>query len=145
MKHITLPFILLLLAPLALFGGNADYFILEDETIDQVFDQVSAVESALWQDLAMGKELVIGEHLGTTALALGEFGTSMLLTEPPLGVPSFWWGFCFGFTGIAVVYFFTNSKDEALKALKGWAISTVSVIGCTGLSYIAYVIFIFNI
>lgn len=44
--------------------------------------------------------------------------------EPPLGIPSFVWGFCLGFIGMAVVYFVTEDKEEVKLALYGCLVSS---------------------
>ncbi|MFK7924059.1 MAG: hypothetical protein AB8H47_19030 [Bacteroidia bacterium] len=49
--------------------------------------------------------------------------------EPPLGIPSFVWGFCLGFIGMAVVYFVTEEKEEVMQAFYGCLVSsTVSLV-----------------
>jgi|AntRauTorckE6833_2_1112554.scaffolds.fasta_scaffold31818_3 hypothetical protein len=40
-------------------------------------------------------------------------------SEPPLGLPSFLWGFCCGVPGLAIVYFITDDSEETKKALWG--------------------------
>jgi hypothetical protein len=39
--------------------------------------------------------------------------------DPPLGIPSFVWGLCFSVTGIALVHFIAEDRDETMKALWG--------------------------
>ncbi len=48
---------------------------------------------------------------------------STLLPEPPLGIPSFIWGFCLGVVGILIVYLTTEDTEEAKKALLGCVIA----------------------
>jgi hypothetical protein len=48
--------------------------------------------------------------------------------DPPLGIPSFLWGACFGVAGIAIVYFVTDDRDETKKALTGCAIVQGAII-----------------
>ena len=53
------------------------------------------------------------------------FSTDIFFDEPPLGIPSFWWGFCIGVWGIAVVYFVTEDRDETKLAFKGCVVGTL--------------------
>jgi hypothetical protein len=53
------------------------------------------------------------------------FAPAIPFDEPPLGIPSFWWGCCIGVWGIAVVYFVTEDKEETKEALKGCVIGTL--------------------
>jgi Na+/proline symporter len=53
------------------------------------------------------------------------FNPAIPFAEPPLGIPSFWWGCIIGVWGIAVVYFVTEDKEETKQALKGCIIGTL--------------------
>jgi hypothetical protein len=63
---------------------------------------------------------------------------STLRGEPPLGIPSFAWGACFGVAGIAIVYFVSDDRDETKKAFTG----CVVVQGVVVLIYIVYVVIV---
>lgn len=45
--------------------------------------------------------------------------------EKKLGIASFCWGGCYGIAGLAIVYFVTDNKYGAVKALWGCIASTV--------------------
>lgn len=51
------------------------------------------------------------------------------IQESPLGIPSFFWGFCLGWVGLLIVFLMNDGepdkKEEVKKALIGCAISTV--------------------
>jgi len=48
-----------------------------------------------------------------------------LSSQPPLGIPSFLWGFILGVIGILIVYLITENGDETKKALWGCLAFTV--------------------
>lgn len=60
------------------------------------------------------------QNVTPTGDALGMLST---YGEPPLGIPSFLWGFCFNVAGVAIVYFVADDRDETRKAFIGCAVS----------------------
>ncbi len=56
--------------------------------------------------------------------------------DTPLGIPSLVWGLCFSVTGVALVYFIADDKDETMKAFWGCVIGGAVY----GLFYVIYVV-----
>ena len=46
--------------------------------------------------------------------------------EPPLGIPSFYWGCCFGLSGVLIVALVTEDKGEIKRSLKGCTIAAIT-------------------
>jgi hypothetical protein len=57
--------------------------------------------------------------------------------RPPLGIPSFLWGMCFGGVGILLVYLVTEDQVETKKALYGCIVMGVISSVFTVIYYIA--------
>jgi hypothetical protein len=47
------------------------------------------------------------------------YSYQLLLSDVPLGIPSFVWGLCCGFAGVGIVYFMTEDREEVKKSLYG--------------------------
>jgi hypothetical protein len=101
---------------------NAELFKVDDQEINAEFAQlneleqfVEANEGLTLSEINTNNPLV--QNLNNSSDILGVLST--LRGEPPLGIPSFAWGACFGVAGIAVVYFVSDDRDETKKAFKG--------------------------
>lgn len=111
--------------PSAPDSSLAMLFQLDEETVYQTVSELTALESYL------------AEHQGTSLNQLQATENPIIqdiqfssdpyfnLVEPPLGIPSFVWGFCLGLIGMLVVYLVTEEKEEVLKSLYGCLISTI--------------------
>jgi hypothetical protein len=133
-----------LLALIFNFGNateNADLFKIDDQEINAEFSQlneleqfVEANEGLTLSEINTNNPLV--QNLNNSSDILGVLST--LRGEPPLGIPSFAWGACFGVAGIAIVYFVSDDRDETKKAFTG----CVVVQGVVILIYIVYVVIV---
>jgi hypothetical protein len=133
-----------LLALIFNFGNateNADLFKIDDQEINAEFAQlneleqfVEANEGLTLSEINTNNPLV--QNLNNSSDILGVLST--LRGEPPLGIPSFAWGACFGVAGIAIVYFVSDDRDETKKAFTG----CVVVQGVVILIYIVYVVIV---
>jgi hypothetical protein len=133
-----------LLALIFNFGNateNADLFKIDDQEINAEFAQlneleqfVEANEGLTLSEINTNNPLV--QNLNNSSDILGVLST--LRGEPPLGIPSFAWGACFGVAGIAIVYFVSDDRDETKKAFTG----CVVVQGVVVLIYIVYVVIV---
>ena len=104
---------------------NADLFKVDDQEINAEFAQlneleqfVEANEGLTLSEINTNNPLV--QNLNNSSDILGVLST--LRGEPPLGIPSFAWGACFGVAGVAIVYFVSDDRDETKKAFKGCVI-----------------------
>lgn len=118
---------------------NADLFKVDDQEINAEFAQlneleqfVEANEGLTLSEINTNNPLV--QNLNNSSDILGVLST--LRGEPPLGIPSFAWGACFGVAGIAIVYFVSDDREETKKAFTG----CVVVEGVVILIYVVYVV-----
>ncbi|MEM6344252.1 MAG: hypothetical protein AAF927_10245 [Bacteroidota bacterium] len=97
----------------------ASLFVLDEAAVYQSVEELTQLE----QYLSTQPEVSLSQlqASGDPMIADIQFSSdhSLNLTEPPLGIPSFIWGFCLGFIGMAVVYFVTEDREEVMSALYG--------------------------
>jgi hypothetical protein len=141
MKKILFTALLALAFNLGNATENADLFKVDDQEINAEFAQlneleqfVEANEGLTLSEINTNNPLV--QNLNNSSDILGVLST--LRGEPPLGIPSFAWGACFGVAGIAIVYFVSDDRDETKKAFTG----CVVVQGVVVLIYIVYVVIV---
>jgi len=125
MKKIFLSLFFVSVLGFGAFAGNAEVFNLDEQDIQTEFAQlneleqfVSANEGITLSEISAGNPLLA--NVGNSADILGLLSS---LSEPPLGIPSMLWGFCFGVLGVALVYFVADDREETKKALIGCAIA----------------------
>jgi len=115
------------------FASNYSKLIKVNENqIQTVFADLNELENyvnahegvTLNQLKALGNALVANVE----ASPMGVMGACSMNGEPPMGIPSFVWGCCFGVVGIAVVYFVTdNDKEEVKKSFYGCVVGYLSI------------------
>jgi|TARA_B110000971_G_C20017918_1_gene504884 hypothetical protein len=117
---------LLLTIPFLGFSSDSDLFKVDQKKVDSYMINIEEIESLVQQNnndyLAtydLNPQLFDNSNLNTT------LNFSLVYGDPPLGIPSFVWGLCCGVSGLAVVYFVADDKEETKKALYGCATSTV--------------------
>jgi hypothetical protein len=139
MRKVLLTALLALSFNLGNATENAELFKVDDQEINAEFAQLNELEHFV----EVNEGLTLSEintnnpllqNLNNSSDILGVLST--LRGEPPLGIPSFAWGACFGVAGIAVVYFVADDREETKKAFTG----CVVVYGVMTLIYVVYVI-----
>lgn len=106
-------------------SANADLFQVNEEELNVEFAQLNELESFVNSNegvtmSSMESNSPLLQNVTPTGDALGVLST---YGEPPLGIPSFLWGFCFNVAGVAIVYFVADDRDETRKAFIGCAVS----------------------
>lgn len=106
-------------------SANADLFQVNEEELNVEFAQLNELESFVNSNegvtmSSMESTSPLLQNVTPTGDALGVLST---YGEPPLGIPSFLWGFCFNVAGVAIVYFVADDRDETRKAFIGCAVS----------------------
>lgn len=118
------------------FAGNAELFQVDEQEINAEFAQlneleafVEANEGITFQEVSIKKDMLLKNVVNTSN------PTNLNITEgePPLGIPSFLWGFCptfvplagcvLGAGGVLLVYFVADDRDETKKALIGYGVA----------------------
>ncbi|MCD4695325.1 MAG: hypothetical protein K8S16_03705 [Bacteroidales bacterium] len=109
------------------YAGKASLFTFNEGKIKSELAEVNALENYLLQNDNMTyTDLLAGNNPFARNLSFGNEGFMGFSSyEPPLGIPSFLWGFCFGGIGILIVYVITEEKEETMKALWGCVASGV--------------------
>lgn len=148
MRKLIVSFCILLLTGSVLKANNADLFQLDENIIISSFTDLNELESYLedQENLSLSSMMKMNDpFLSNINLSdeLQSAYTNSLLSEDPMGIPSFWWGFgagCIGMTtgygfwlgivGILAVYFITDDKAETKKAT--WGCVAGSAAGCVG-------------
>jgi prolipoprotein diacylglyceryltransferase len=107
-------------------ASNAELFSVNEQELNTEFAQLNELEAFVEANEGITASEINAENplvanletSGDVLGALASFGG-----EPPLGIPSFLWGFCFNVAGVALVYFVADDRDETKKALIGCAVS----------------------
>lgn len=107
--------------------GNTNPFTYDKKEVQEAFAPISKVENYLIQS----QNPDISQMNGISSSELSKISFNMdkivnnLLYEPPLGIPSFIWGFCLGWVGILIVYLVSEDKEETKKALYGCIVGSL--------------------
>jgi 4-hydroxybenzoate polyprenyltransferase len=109
------------------FAGNADLFSYDRDQINDEFAELNMLENYVKINEGITLTSLVNENNPLIAgiTVSNPFAPAIPFDEPPLGIPSFWWGCCIGVWGIAVVYFVTEDKEETKQAFKGCVLGTL--------------------
>lgn len=109
------------------FAGNAELFSYDKMKLNNEFEKLNLLEDYVKHNTGITLKNLLEENnpLIADIKISNPFSPAITFEEPPLGVPSFWWGCCFGLAGIAVVYFVTEDNDETREAFKGCVIGSL--------------------
>lgn len=121
----------------ASYSENRDLFSINE---DQIFTEMSdliELENYLATNMTSLSDLISSNNVLVANISTSSTGLMSIANfgEPPLGIPSFLWGFCLGVPGLAIVYFVAEDKAETKKALWGCIVGTA-------ISTIVYVIYV---
>ena len=126
-KNLLTLFLILVFFSINCLASNSELFTYDREEIEAAFTQLNELEDyvKLNEGITLSNLLASNNEL-ITNLSLGNpFSTNLFFDEPPLGIPSFWWGCCIGVWGVAVVYFVTEDNEEVKAAFKGCVVGTL--------------------
>lgn len=109
------------------FAGNADLFKIDRTELDKTFSTVNQLEDYAIYNHVNLKEVQFTKEGLVLAANLNIDATKSLSSslEPPLGIPSFVWGFCFGPIGVAITLFVADDNEETKLAMYGCLAGTV--------------------
>lgn len=125
MKKLLLTISLMVAACFANASNSADFFRIDEQKVATEMADLSAIESYVNNhDVTLSQLYAENNELALSALS-PSYGASSMDDGPPLGIPSFVWGFCLGCIGILVVYLVTDSRDESMKAFWGCVVGAV--------------------
>ncbi len=117
----------LIIAVSGVSAGNADFFSYDRDQLNDEFAELNLLEDYVKANQGITLTNLLSENNPLVAgISLrNPFAPAIPFEEPPLGIPSFWWGCCIGVWGIAVVYFVTEDREETMSALKGCIVGTL--------------------
>ncbi len=133
MKKVLLLPVIVLAFVVSGFASNYSEMIQVDENyVENVFADLNQLEGYVTthQGVTLNELKALGNALvaNVEASPMGVLGVCSMNGEPPMGIPSFLWGCCFGVVGLAVVYFVTdNDKEEVKKSFYGCVVGYLSV------------------
>lgn len=126
MKKTLLLFAVLFCVASSSFASSRDLFSINEEMIYTELADLVALESYVTENDATLSGLVATNSALVANVVTSNGITGMAtMGEPPLGIPSFVWGFCLGIPGLAIVYFVAEDSDETKKALWGCVAANV--------------------
>ncbi|MCF8331079.1 MAG: hypothetical protein K9H84_01360 [Bacteroidales bacterium] len=136
-------FVLLALTAIFIMGtfnafasSKKDLFEYDEEAVNEEFAELSKLETHVSKTNSTYSMLEVTDNsLIANVSASPDLMNYYRRGKPPLGIPSFVWGFCLSATGIGVVYFVTEDTDETKKALWGCLAGGAVY----ALAYVAYV------
>lgn len=110
------------------FAGTADLFDLNEEAIVAEFAELTELENFVADNEGFTLSMLNEDNALTANLSFDANNvlSSLSMFEPPLGIPSFIWGFCLGWVGILVTYLVTDDKEETKKALIGCIVGALA-------------------
>lgn len=105
-------------------------FQFDERAVEKKFQEIDQLENFL--NLHEGESMLLNiqrkENLGYSNQIFFDTTTINAKANRPLGIPSFCWGGCLSFAGVVIVYYETNSEEEAIKALVGSGTGIVAAI-----------------
>ena len=120
MKKILLTLFLIAAVCVANASRSGDLFRIDEQKLAVEMADLSAIENLVnTENLTLSQLFADNNELAVSALMPSYGAASMVEEGPPLGIPSFVWGFCLGLIGILVVYIVTDSRSESMKAVWG--------------------------
>ena len=127
MKNLIFTF-LLLIAGISVKAGDAEFFNLDYDAVQQEFAGLNQVSDILAANPEMTYTGLMESNAGLVESVnlIPDSALPMGKGDPVLGIPSFLWGCVFGVVGLVVVYIGTEQDSgEAKKALYGCITSAV--------------------
>jgi hypothetical protein len=143
MKKIFLLLIFVSLSAFAFGSDLSNIFQIDEDRLTNELSALSSVEELVKLNNFTRSDLFSAENLIALSALHPTYGIeSVVLSDdgPPLGIPSFFWGFCFGLMGILLVYLITEDQSEARKAVNGCAVLGLMI----GLFYVAFFLVMIN-
>jgi hypothetical protein len=121
MRKIYIVLALVVLAAVQPRAAEKSMFQVDEARIQTEMQGLNQLEEYLTTSDATLAAMTAENHflLNNVRTGSADLGMLMGLSEPPLGISSFIWGFCLGLPGIAIVYFVADDSDETRKALWG--------------------------
>jgi len=115
-KLLTFLFVMLVMSTMTFANDDASLFNIDKQAIEQEVAPLNNLESYVNANDGVTYDDIDNTSILDKEVVLGDVNLS---SEPPLGIPSFLWGFILGVIGILIVYLMTEDGGETKKALWG--------------------------
>ncbi len=128
MKKLLLFALLMIAVASASVANSSSMFKIDEQKISSEMAAINEIEVIVnSQNLTLSDLLAENNSLATSSLlpAYGAASIASLSDGPPLGIPSFAWGFCLNWVGIVLVYVITQDQSQTKKALWGCVLGSV--------------------
>ncbi len=110
-------------------AADNDLFTYDTDKINRELKQLQLIEAYVKANpgvtlsglQAGNNNLLFGLDLNDNNLS----GFDNEIERPPLGIPSFIWGFCAGVWGVFIIHMFMQNREQTEKALRGLIIGRV--------------------
>jgi hypothetical protein len=140
MKRVILLFAILFYTAGSVFAGSKEMFSIDKDMISTELSYLSNLENHVKASSATFSNLKSENNALVANVSGNNFTSFTSMGDPPLGISSFIWGFCFGVPGLAVVYIVTEDSEETKKALWGCVAGTA----VSAVIYLVYVNAVLN-
>jgi hypothetical protein len=109
-------FAMFVMSGLTFADDDASLFDVDKQAIEQEVAPLNDLENYVNANDGVTYNQIDNPSVLNKDVVLGDVDLS---SQPPLGIPSFLWGFILGVVGILIVYLVSENGDETKKALWG--------------------------
>lgn len=121
-KIFTILVAMLVMSGMTFANDDASLFNVDQQAIEQELAPLNDLENYVNENAGVTYDEIDNPEVLNKDVVMGDVDLSY---GPPLGIPSFLWGFILGVIGILIVYLITEDGDETKKALWGCLAWTV--------------------
>ncbi len=121
-KIFTILVAMLVMSSMTFANDDASIFSVDKNSIEQELAPLSDLENYVNENAGVTYDEIDNPEVLDKNVVMGDVDLNY---GPPLGIPSFIWGFLLGVIGILIVYLITEDGDETKKALWGCIAFTV--------------------
>ena len=115
-KIFTILVAMLVMSGMTFANDDASLFNVDQQAIEQELAPLSDLENYVNENAGVTYNEIDNPEVLNKDVVMGDVDLSY---GPPLGIPSFFWGFLLGVIGILIVYLITEDGEETKKALWG--------------------------
>lgn len=124
-RALVVSFLIAFMASATGWSQDAGIFSYDRDAVSTAMTGLDQAEQYIndHQGITLSEMMEDENHRAANLVTLSPLDGTSLYGEPPLGIPSFWWGCIFGVVGLAIVYFIAEDSAETKKALTGCIVS----------------------
>ena len=115
-KFFTILVAMLVMSGMTFANDDASIFSVDKNSIEQELAPLSDLENYVNENAGVTYDEIDNPEVLDKDVVMGDVDLNY---GPPLGIPSFLWGFILSWVGILIVYLIAEDGDETKKALWG--------------------------